>query len=280
LLIGLATAILSAGLGWLAMQLSLRRPWQPRPAPVVTQVSTPTPTPRVRYSEALNVEPGQSTTVQGSLNAKESLTYQISGTAEDTLSAQLSGSGVTFSLLRSDLTPLSPQTQNVVNWSGALPRTGTYYVRVQNDSASTTQPFQLNLALAEPTPEPSPSPSATPSPKPSPSPSAASVTVTELTLDDQGQTQELNGQLSPNQVQRYTVGIEAGQSLSAAVVGQASVTLTIRSPSGEPLSNAQNVLSWESLLSQPGTYQIDVVPIDASTTTDFAITVGLRKPSP
>jgi hypothetical protein len=280
LLIGLATALFSAGLGWLAMQLSLRRPWQPQPVPVVTQSPTPTPTARVRYSEALNVEPGQSTTVQGSLNAKESLTYQISGTAEDVLSAQLSGSGVTFSLLRSDLTPLSSQTQNVVNWSGTLPRSGTYYVRVQNDSASTAQPFQLNLALAEPTPEPSVSPSETPIPKPSPSPSATSVTVTDLTLDDQGQAQELNGQLSPNQVQRYVVPVEAGQSLSAAVVGQASVTLTIRSPSGEPLSNAQNVLSWESLLSQPGAYQIDVVPIDASVNTDFAITVGLRKPSP
>jgi serine/threonine protein kinase len=280
LLVGLATAVFSAGLGWFIMQLSLQRPWQSKTAPVATQSPTPTPTARVRYSEALNLEPGQSTTVQGSLNAKESLTYQISGAAEDLLSAQLSGSGVTFSLLRSDLKPLSPQTQHVVNWNGALPRTGTYYVRVQNDSASTAQDFQLNLALAEPTPEPSVSPSASPSPKPSPSPTAASVTETDLTLDDQGQTQELNGQLPPNQVQRYAVRVEAGQSLSAAVVGQASVTLTIRSPSSQPLNNAQNVLSWESLLSEPGIYQIDVVPIDASTSTDFAIAVGLRKPSP
>jgi serine/threonine protein kinase len=280
LLVGLATAVFSAGLGWLVMQLSLRKPWQSQTAPVATQSPAPTPTPRVRYSEALNLEPGQSTTVQGSLNAKEILTYQISGAAEDNLSAQLSGSGVTFSLLRSDLKPLSPQTQNVVNWSGALPRSGTYYVRVQNASAATAQDFQLNLALAEPTPEPSVSPSAIPSPKPSPSPSAANVTETALTLDDQGQTQELNGQLSPNQVQRYAVRVEAGQSLSAAVVGQASVTLTIRSLSGQPLSNAQNVLSWESLLSEPGIYQIDVVPIDSSINTDFAIAVGLRKPSP
>jgi serine/threonine protein kinase len=280
LLVGLATAVFSAGLGWLVMQLSLQRPWQPRTAPIATQSPLPTPTPRVRYSEALDLEPGQSTTVQGSLNAKESLTYQISGTAANILSAQLSGSGVTFSLLQSDLKPLSPQTQNVVNWSGTLPRSGTYYVRVQNDSASTAQSFQLNLALAEPTPEPSVAPSVTPSPKPSPSPSAASVTETDLTLDDQGQTQELNGQLLPNQVQRYAVRVEAGQLLSAAVVGQASVTLTIRSPSGQPLNNAQNVLSWESLLSDPGIYQIDVVPIDASINTDFAIAVGLRKPSP
>jgi serine/threonine protein kinase len=280
LLVGLTTAVFSAGLGWLVMQLSLRKPWQSQTVPVATQSPTPKLTARVRYSEALNLEPGQSTTVQGTLNAKESLTYQISGAAEDALSAQLSGSGVTFSLLRSDLTPLSPQTQNVVNWSGPLPRSGTYYIRVQNASVSKAQDFQLNLALAEPTPEPSVSPSVTLSPKPKPSPSAANVTETDLTLDDQGQTQELNGQLSPNQVQRYAVRVETGQSLSAAVVGQASVTLTIRSPSGQPLSNAQNVLSWESLLSEPGIYQIDVVPIDASINTDFAIAVGLRKPSP
>jgi serine/threonine protein kinase len=282
LLVGLVTAALSAGLGWLIMQLSLQRPWQHSVVPVVTQSPTPTPTPtaRVRYSEALSLEPGQSTTVQGSLNAKESLTYQISGTAQNILSAQLSGSGVTFSLLQSDLKPLSPQTQTVVNWSGTLPRSGTYYVRVQNDSARTAQPFQLNLALAEPTPEPSVSPSATPTPKPSPSPSAASVTQTDLTLDDQGQTQELNGQLLPNQLQRYAVRVEAGQLLSAAVIGQASVTLTIRNPAGVPLNNAENVLNWESLLPDPGIYQIDVVPINASVNTDFAIAVGLRKPQP
>jgi serine/threonine protein kinase len=280
LLVGLITAALSAGLGWLVMQLSLQRPWQPRTAPVATRspVPTRTPTPRVRYSEALNLAPGQSTTVQGSLSPKESLTYQFSGTADNTLSAQLSGSGVTFSLLKADLAPVSPQTQNVVNWSGTLPRSGTYYIRVQNDSASTDQPFQFNLALAEPAPEPSVTPSATPSPTPSPAPSAASVTQTDVTLDDQGQTQELNGQLLPNQVQRYAVRVEAGQSLSAAVVGQASVTLTIRNPSGEPLNNAQNVLSWQAVLPQPGIYQIDVVPIDESINTDFAIAIGLRKP--
>jgi serine/threonine protein kinase len=279
LLVGLATALLSAGLGWLAMQLSIQRPWQPT-APVATPspASTPTPTVQVRYSEALNLAPGQTTTVQGSLSPKESLTYQMSGTAENTLSAQLSGSGITFSLLQSDLTPVSPQTQNVVNWSGTLTRSGTYYVRVQNDSAKTAQSFQLNLALTEPVPEPSPSPSVAPSPTPSPSLSASSVTETDLTLDEQGQTQELNGQLLPNQVQRYAVRVEAGQSLSAAVAGQASVTLTIRRPSGEPLDNAQNVLSWEALLSEPGIYQIDVVPIDGSVSTDFAILVGLRKP--
>jgi serine/threonine protein kinase len=280
LLVGLITAALSAGLGWLVMQLSLQRPWEPRTAPVATRspVPTPTPTPRVRYSEALNLAPGQSTTVQGSLSPKESLTYQFSGTADNTLSAQLSGSGVTLSLLKADLAPVSPQTQNVVNWSGTLPRSGTYYIRVQNDSASTDQPFQFNLALAEPAPEPSVTPSATPSPTPSPAPSAASVTQTDVTLDDQGQTQELNGQLLPNQVQRYAVRVEAGQSLSAAVVGQASVTLTIRNPSGEPLNNAQNVLSWQAVLPQPGIYQIDVVPIDESINTDFAIAIGLRKP--
>jgi hypothetical protein len=278
--VGLITAALSAGLGWLVMQLSLQRPWEPRTAPVATRspVPTPTPTPRVRYSEALNLAPGQSTTVQGSLSPKESLTYQFSGTADNTLSAQLSGSGVTLSLLKADLAPVSPQTQNVVNWSGTLPRSGTYYIRVQNDSASTDQPFQFNLALAEPAPEPSVTPSATPSPTPSPAPSAASVTQTDVTLDDQGQTQELNGQLLPNQVQRYAVRVEAGQSLSAAVVGQASVTLTIRNPSGEPLNNAQNVLSWQAVLPQPGIYQIDVVPIDESINTDFAIAIGLRKP--
>jgi serine/threonine protein kinase len=280
--VGLATAVFSAGLGWLAMQLSLQRPWQSKTTPVATPSLTPTPTPTasIRYSEALTLVPGQTTTVQGSMNPNESLTYKISGTAEDTLSAQLSGSGITFSILQSDLTPVSAQTQGIVNWRGTLPRSGTYYIQVQNDSARTAQSFQLNLALAEPEPEPSISPSVSPTltPTPTPTPIPLSFINQELNLDAQGETQALSGQLKPNQAQRYIITIEEGQSLSAAVTGEAPVTLTIRSPSGGTLNNAQNVLSWESSLSEPGTYQIDVVPIDASVNTNFAITVGLRQP--
>lgn len=278
-LIGLMTALLSAGLGWFIMQLSLQKSFQTRTPPVETQQSQPASTSSVRYSEALSLAPGQTTTVRGSIAAKDSQTYQISGNAGDLLSAQLSGSGTVFSILHADLTPVSADSQTAVSWRGTLSRSETYYVRIQNDSAS-TQAFQLNLALAEPAPpasEPTVSTSVSSSPSVSPSPTATPAADIILELMAKNPDQRLSGQLLPGQIQRYTVAGQAGQSLSAAVLGQASITLTIRNPAGDIINNAQKVLNWESLLPETGTYQIDVVPIDQSAKTDFAIAVGLHQ---
>ena len=273
-LIGAVTAVLSAGLGWAVMQFSLSKNLRPQSSPVETRSpQPPSPTARVRYSETLSVLPGQTTTVQGSLAPKESQTYQISAAAGNRLSAQLSG-GPTFDILHSDLVPLSADSQNVTSWRGTLPQSDTYYVRIQNDSNEAAQPFQLNLALAEPPPEPSASPSAEAAPTPSvPTPAAA----TSLGLTEANPDQKIVGQIEPNETQSYTVLVRAGQSLSVAVLDQASVTLTIRNLAGRPINNAQDVLSWESLLSESGAYQIDVVPVEPSLKTDFAIAVGLHQ---
>ncbi len=275
-LIGLVTAILSAGLGWAIMQFSLQRSPKSNPTVVETpSTQPPSPTARVRYSETLNLLPGQTTTVQGSLASQESQTYQISAAAGNRLSAQLSG-GPTFDLLHSDLSPVSADSQNVTSWRGTLPQSDTYYVRIQNDTAGAAQSFQLNLALAEPPPEPSTAPSPS-TPTSTPSISSATAPATPLELTDANPDQKVVGQLEPSQIKSYTVLVQAGQSLSAAVLDQASVTLTIRNPAGRPLNNAEGVLSWESLLSEPGAYQIDVVPVEPSMKADFAIAVGLHR---
>jgi serine/threonine protein kinase len=281
ILAGLATALLSAGAGWFAIQFLTQRPWvkqKPVASPSPAQVRSSKPSPTIRYSESLKLAPGQSVAVQGNLQPGEALFYRFEGTAGDVLSAQLNGSGVSFSLLRSDLSPLNRQSQGVADWQGTLPESGPYFVKVQNDPANSVQAFQLALALAKPAP---PQPSATPTPSaslpPSPSPAVPVIDTAALNLGPDAPIQRLSGQLAPAHVQRYAVSVQAGQVLSAAVADDKAVTLTIRNPEGQPLSSAQNVLNWQSLMSEAGTYQVEVVPLDGTVPTNFAVDIGLQQ---
>ncbi len=281
ILAGLATALFSAGAGWFAIQLLTQRPWakeQPVASPPPAQVRSPKPSPTIRYSESLKLAPGQSVTVQGNLQPGEALFYRFEGTAGDALSAQLNGSGVAFSLLRSDLSPLNSQSQGVADWQGTLPDSGTYFVKVQNDPANPVRSFQLALALAKPAPLQS-SALPTPSASLSPSPSSAEpvIDTAMLTLGPDAPIQRLSGQLAPAHVQRYAVSVQAGQVLSATVVDDQAVTLTIRNSEGQSLSSAQNVLNWQSLMSETGTYQVDVVPLDGTVPTNFVVEIGLQQ---
>ncbi|MGB8700989.1 MAG: serine/threonine-protein kinase [Thermosynechococcaceae cyanobacterium] len=283
---GLVTAVLSAGAGWLLMQMLMLQNWTKAPSvpspsvspsPVETRSPEPTPSTTVRYSEALDLKPGQTATVAGTLNGGDERTYRFAGTVGNLLSAQLSGMDVTFTVLKSDLTAASPQSQDVLSWQGTLPQTGTYFVKIRNGASDTAQPFRLAIALAEAVP---PEPVVMPSPSPSPPPSALETVLDEtpLTLAPGAPDQSLNGRLAPAHVQRYTLPVNAGEVLSAAVAGNQGVTLTVRDPSGQAMSTGQKVLNWESQVSASGNYQIDVVPIDGTVPTDFAITIGLKAP--
>jgi serine/threonine-protein kinase len=283
---GLITAVLSAGTGWLVMQFLMLRPWDktppqvsPSPSSAAVETRSPQPpVPTIRYSQSLDLVPGKVVTAQDTLQPGETQPYRFEGNAGEELSAQLNGSGLVFSLLRTDLTPLSSDTQNITRWQGSLPTTDSYYIRVQNAPTGTVQSFQLTLGLSRPTPEPIPTPSPTVSPSPSPTAVEPVIEETALALGPNTPPQQLSGQLAPAHIQRYTVTASTGQALSTAVLGDQAVTLTIRNPAGQPLSSAENVLNWESLLSEPGTYQIDVAAIDNTKPTAFTIEIGLQQP--
>lgn len=282
--LGLLTTVGSAGAGWLLMQFLMLRPWvkePPKVAPAALERRSPQPsvTSTIRYSKTLDLAPGQSVTVQGTLQPNEVKTYQFEGRMDEVLSVSLTGGNALFTLLRSDLTSLGRDSQKTVSWQGTLPQTDTYSIQVQTPS-SQSQPFQLTLALSQPTPVPSPS--VTPSVSASPSPASVdpspTVKTAPLTFTPENSIQQLAGQLSPAQIQRYTVTAAPGQVLSAAVTDNQPVTLTIRDPAGQPLNSAQNVLNWQALVSEPGIYQIDVVPIDSTQPTRFRVEIGLQQP--
>jgi serine/threonine-protein kinase len=283
LFVGLIAALLAVGAGWLLMQVLMLHPWSKTPisttptTPPTVESPSPRPSASLRYSQSLDLAAGQTVTVQDTLQPGETQPYRFEAAAGDRLTAQLTGDGLVFHVVQADLAPVNQASRNRRQWQGTLPNADIYYVQVQNASNAPAQSFQLTLGLSRPTPEPSVSP---PSPSVSLTPPVVEPTVTEtaLALGVETPPQQLSSQLAAAQIQRYTVTAEAGQSLSAAVIGNQAVTLTIRNPSGQPLSSAETVLTWESLLSESGTYQIDVVPIDSTKPIDFVIEVGLKQP--
>jgi serine/threonine protein kinase len=281
-ILGLLTALLSAGAGWLLMNFLMLRPWAKTPVkvtPVPFQTRSPQPaaSASIRYSKNLDLASGDSVTVQGTLPPGEVQSYRFQGQMEDNLSASLSGENVTLKVLRSDLTPLGRSGRGTVDWQGKLPESDTYTIQVQNRSTTQSESFQLVLALSQP--PVLPSPAVTPSISASPSPTEAVPTIETTPLTFTGSaSQQLTGQLPPARIQRYTVSAAAGQVLSAAVTDDRAVTLTIRDGSGQALNSAQNVLNWQALVTEAGIYQIDVVPIDPTQSTGFGIEIGLKQP--
>jgi serine/threonine protein kinase len=278
--LGLLTALLSAGAGWLLMNFLMLRPWAKTPvkvAPTPFQTRSPQPlaSPSIRYSKTLDLASGDSVTVKGILPPSEAQIYKFEGQVEDNLSANLSGENVTFNVLRSDLTPLGRRGQGATNWQGKLPQSNTYAIQVQNRSTTQSRSFQLALALSKPSVIPSPAVTPSISLSPSPTEAAPIIETTPLTFTE-APSQQLTGQLPPARIQRYTVSAAAGQVLSAAVTDNQAVTLTIRDGSGQALNSAQNVLNWQALVTEAGTYQIDVVPIDPTQPTRFGIEIGLK----
>ena len=283
IVLGLVTALASAVAGWLLMNFLMLRPWAKSPlkvSPTPFQTRSPqssTP-PTIRYSKALDIAPGQSVTVQGTLPPGEAQVYRFDGRGEDELSAKLTGENVTLTVLKSDLSPVGGG-QGRRYWQGKLPQSDTYAIQVQNRS-SQSQVFQLALALSNPAAQPSPAatPSASISPSPSPTAIASTIETMPLTFAPEGPTQRLTGQLLPARIQRYTVLATAGQVLSAAVADNSAVTLTIRDGTGQALNSAQNVLNWQTLVTESGTYQIDVVPIEPTQPARFGVEIGLKQP--
>jgi serine/threonine protein kinase len=283
-MLGLLLALASAFAGWLVMNFLMLRPWDKSPSKVSpTPVQTRSPqfstAPTIRYSKALDLAPGESVTVQGTIPPGEAQVYRFEGRGEDELSAKLTGQNVTLTVLKSDLSPVDGGGQGRRRWQGKLPQSDTYAIQVQNRSAQ-SQGFQLALALSNPAVLPSPTvtPSASISPSPTPTAIAPTIETMPLTFAPESPNQRLTGQLPPAQIQRYTVTVMAGQVLSAAVADNSAVTLTIRDGTGQALNSAQNVLNWQTLVTEPGTYQIDVVPIEATQPARFGVEIGLKQP--
>jgi len=247
---------------------------QPTPTPTASAPAT-TPTPPfeqapVVYSQALNLVPGSSSDVTGSLRANVTVNYTFIAEKGQQLSAVLAQEGTLLTILGPNKQAIADATQ-VTSYQGTLPSTGIYTVQLSPAPGVDESQYQLNLSLASTVaPTPVPSPLTTPS-----SPTVEVPTTETQTIrfaEGQNKTQ-VTGRTSKQQVQRYLVDVEEGQQLSV-VVTRGAVTLDIRDPDGSVLQNRKSVLNWQGRAQRSGQYQIDVVPFTNSEV-DFSVNVGV-----
>jgi len=268
-LAGIALALLTGFASWTLVRTLLQRQWLPTPQVSVSPTVVPSPSPEpVSYNRPLTLLPGDRVSVQGTLQPHETLNYMIQGQQGQQLTTNLSGSGTVMSLFGPGQTPLVTQ---VVNWQGVLPATGDYYLQLKPVPGVSQSNYQLTASLADPT-RPSPSPPPVPTPSPEPSPPPVQVEVEQVRFAEGESAARISATASPSRVRRYLVTAQAGQVLTAQVI-DGLITLSIRSPDGELIENASQVLSWESQLTSTGDYQIDVI---APEETDFSLNVEVR----
>lgn len=249
---------------------------QPTPTPTTpTPFATPTPTLEqspVVYSQALNLVPGSSSDVSGSLKANAVVNYTFIAERGQKLNATLAGEGTLLTILGPDRQAIADATQ-VKNYQGTLQTTGFYTVQLTPAPGVDESQYQLNLSLEDiATPTPSPTSPASSSASPSvevPTAEAETISFAE------GQSRTgITGRTSRQQIQRYLVNMEAGQQLSV-IVTKGAVTLDVRDPNGKELKG-RNEFHWQGRVQRSGQYQIDVVPL-ANNEVEFAVNVGVYR---
>ncbi|MBF2001442.1 MAG: serine/threonine protein kinase [Synechococcales cyanobacterium M58_A2018_015] len=242
----------------------------PTPSPDASPSPEPTPSPSpaqpVEYSQRLDLPAtGETTTVEGALQANEAIVYIIPIEQGQTLSATLDGEGVLLSVLAPDRQPVNDSANRVLAWQGTLDTTGEYLVRLSPLQGVSSSNYRLSLSLeAVPTPSPTPSPSPPPPAEPT-----IDTQVLNPPLGPQGT--QVSDQASDVRIKRYLVNAQLGQVLNAELL-QGAVTLNIRYPDGQLVENASGIVTWSSQISVPGDYQIDVI---ATQPTDFTLHVSL-----
>ncbi|NJN21349.1 MAG: serine/threonine protein kinase [Leptolyngbya sp. RL_3_1] len=241
------------------------------------ETTAPTPTPTavepVAYSQQITVGEGENIELEGSLRSNETVNYQLQGQQGQTLRVQLSGEGVLLTVLAPNGNPADGQASRVLGWSGPLEFTGQYVIQLSPVQGLTDSNYKLTVAVEGPVVEP-PAPEETPEPPPEEQPVEPSVSEQRVRIP-QGQTsmRVANG-VGPGQIQRYVVNLRQGQVLSANLeAASGPVLLAISLPSGEVLSGAAQVRSWEGQVPLGGDYTIEVSSEQAA---EFTLNIGAR----
>lgn len=248
-------------------------PPQTFPSPLVSESPTPTPTASdtptpgtetLRYSQRLNVELDKNTTAEGSLKANAIMDYTFRGEQGQQLSATLAENGILLTVLGPNQQPIDAGAIRVTHYQGALPFSGDYTIELSSVQGIAESNYQLNFRLEN---------QGQPLPTTPTTTAAANIDVEQLNFT-LGETRKVSGHVKPQQLKRYLVNAQAGQTLSVTVKGNA-VTLDIRDPNGQLIENASKLQSWKAQLPSSGNYQIDVTAV-ADKDTDFTLNVKVR----
>jgi len=242
-------------------------------------VSLTQPQPRLRptdepveYSQRLNLAPGDTTSVEGTLRANEVVTYIISAEQAQTLSAAINGEGVLLSVFAPNGDLVDGNAERVQRWQGVLNFTGEYYIELRTVRGVEESDYRLDLSLeAAPAPEPTP----TPTPSPSPTPVEPQVDTQRLRFPAGSEGVEVSDTVSDRLIKRYLVNVQEGQVFSAEII-EGAATLNVLFPNGEPVPDAENVVFWGFQVPASGDYIVEVVSPDE---TDFTLGVSATAPT-
>jgi len=240
-------------------------------SPTVTPTPTPTPTEAepVEYSQTLDVQAGESTSVEGSLRANETVNYQIEGRQGETLLAQLEGEGVLMTVLAPNGNPADGQASRVVGWTGELDFTGQYTLQLSPVEGEAVSNYRLSVSLEAPQEAP---PETQPTEQPDDEPEEPEDPVEQPDISEQrvqfpaGQESILvANSVGPGRIRRYVINLRAGEVLEVELDGATAPTsFTILLPTDDPLSGARSVELWEGEVPVGGDYAIDVVADERS----------------
>ncbi|NJO72398.1 MAG: serine/threonine protein kinase [Leptolyngbyaceae cyanobacterium RM1_406_9] len=248
---------------------------RPEATPTPTETATPTPTPTdepVEYSQRLNLAPGDTTSVEGTLRANEVVTYIVSAEQGQTLSAAINGEGVLLSIFAPNGDLVEGNAERVQQWRGTLNFSGEYYVELRPVRGVEQSDYRLDLNL-EAAPEPEPTP--TPTPSPSPTPVEPQIETEQLSFPAGAEGVEVSDTVSDRLTKRYVVNVQEGQVFSAEVL-EGAATISVLYPDGEPVPDAEGVVFWGFQVPESGDYIVEVV---ATEETDFTLGVSATAPT-
>ena len=257
------------------------------PSPLVTETPTPleSPTPPpseepTSYSQNINLPVGETASLTGSLKANTAINYTFTGEQGQQLNTSvLAESGaVLLSVLGPNQAPLEESAEQVNQYQGILPFTGTYTVQLTPIEEEVDNAYRLELRLDNPAELP-PTSAAPPDLPAADTTSPPNVVVptdnAEIISFEPGKTaQRVAGRTSPQQPQSYIVDVPPGQRL-VVTAERGVVTLAMRDPSGQPVTSGCSYLVCNVAAPQGGTYQI-LVNANDKKPTKFLLDVRLR----
>ena len=280
LALGLA---LVAGLGGWGLVTTLNRAPSDQPEvpeieidperPVAPPTTPPEPEPEpptepVEYTQNLDIRAGESTTVEGSLRANETVNYIVAGREGETLLAQLEGEGVLMTVLAPNGNPPDRQARRVLGWTGTLEFTGDYTVQLRPVEGVEQSDYRLAVSLSE-TSEPE-TPTEPEEPETPTEPEEPEIPDEPEIISEQrvrfppGQdTTLVANSAGPGRIRRYVIGLREGEVLEIRVArSSAPTTFSVLLPTGDLL--ASSVELWEDAAPVGGDFAIDVTATDDS----------------
>jgi serine/threonine-protein kinase len=228
----------------------------------------------VEYSQQLAIGAGESTQVEGSLRANETVNYRLQGREGQVLRAQLEGEGVLRTVLAPNGNSADGRANRVLGWTGPLDFTGEYVVQLRPVEGLEQSNYNLTVAL-EAGEDPDPDTPDTPEQPEDPQDSAPSVSQQQLSIPQDRDSLLVSNTVGPGRIQRYVINVQEGQVLTVNVEqASAPVLFAIDLPTGDRLADAEDIRFWQGQAPLGGNYAINVS--SSRQDAEFTLRVGVR----